>query len=127
MELNAENVEIVFLACLYKDGEDTSSAKIVQGVMMKVGFDPQKLEKCKADIQDLLSQCHPNFMADSKAQGWSFLNFCQDKNDNQWTGFHAACDNLICLGMAIDKVKFLLPREVWSALPGGVPYLQILN
>jgi hypothetical protein len=127
MELTSENVEKVLLKCLFKDGEDTSNAKIVHGVMMNVGFHPERLEENKADIIDMLSQCHPNFMSNSESKGWSFLMFCQDKNENQWTGLHSMCDNLICLGMAIDKVKFMLPRELWVALPGGVPYLQIIN
>lgn len=127
MKLTGTNVEKLFLECLYQDGEDTSNAKIVEGVMMKVGFKPEALETHKTEIEDLLSQCHPNFMSNSEAQGWSFLNFCQDKDEEQWTGMHAMCDNLICLGLAIDKVKFLLPREFWKALPGSVPYIQILN
>lgn len=127
MKLSGTNVEKLFIECLYDDGEDTSNAKMVEGVMMKAGFNPARLEKNKKDIEDLLSQCHPNFMISSKSQGWSFLNFCQDKDNEQWTGIHAMCDNLICLGLAIDKVKFLLPRELWETLPGSVPYLQILN
>jgi hypothetical protein len=127
MELTSTNVENLFLKCLWGDNADTENAKKVNGVQMNVGFNPKALEEHKAEIEDLLNQCHPNFMANSEAKGWSFLNFCQDRNDEQWTGFHRICDCLICMGLAIDKIKFLLPREVWKALPGGVPYLQILN
>jgi hypothetical protein len=127
MKLTSENVEKTFIACLFDSDSDTSNAKLVHGVMMKVGFHPERLEKHRFEITELLLQCHNDFMESSEAKGMSFLNFCQDKNGELWTGVHQACDQLICLGMAIDKVVFLLPREVWSALPGGMPYLQIKN
>lgn len=125
MKLIATNVENLFLSCLYKKGEDASNALIVQGVKLKVGFNPERIQENKTEIENLLSQCHTNFFDSSEAKGWTFLNFCLDKNEEQWTGVHAVCDNLICLGLAIDKVQFLLPREVWDVLPGGVPFLQI--
>lgn len=127
MKLTSPNVEALFLSCLFKKEEDTSNAKLVEGVKMKVGFNPLKLEESKKDIEDLLSQCHPNFMANTEAGGWSFLNFCQDKDDDLWTGVHAIMDQLICLGLAIGKVEFLMPKEYWEALPGGMPYIKILQ
>lgn len=125
MKLTAQNVEDVFLACLYKDGEDTSKAITVEGVMMKVGFNPERLEKNREQIINLLSQCHDDFFEDGPAKGMTFLNFCQDRDNELWTGVHAVCDNLICLGLAIKKVVILLPRAFWGALPGGMPYLAI--
>jgi hypothetical protein len=127
MKLTAQNVEQLFLACLFKEGEDTSKAVTVHSVMMKVGFHPERLEENHFAITELLLQCHENFMETSEAQGYSFLAFCEDKNGEQWTGMHSVCDNLICLGLAIEKVVFLLPREFWHALPGGMPYIQIKN
>ena len=79
----------------------------------------------KTEIENLLSQCDPTFFDTSEGKGWSFLNFCQDGKGELWTGVHKICDCLICLGLAIGKVNFLLPRELWDVLPGGVPYLQI--
>ena len=127
MKLTPQNVEETFIACLFKEGEDTSNAVKVHGVMMNVGFHPQRLEENRFKITELLLQCHENFMESSEAKGYSFLAFCEDKNGEQWTGLHAVCDNLICLGLAIEKVVFLLPREVWQMLPGGMPYIQIKN
>ena len=95
--------------------------------MRNVGFRPERLELNRFAIIELLLQCNENFMETSKAKGYSFLAFCEDKNGEQWTGMHSVCDNLICLGLAIDKIVFLFPREIWSALPGGMPYLQIKN
>lgn len=126
MELTPKNVEDLFLECLWGDEENTEGAKLIEGVMMKVGFHPEKLEENKEKIVELLDQCHPNFKTSSGSQGWSFLQFTLNKDDEVWTGEHRMCDLLICLGMGIDKVAFNLPRDYWKVLPGGVPYLQIL-
>lgn len=32
---------------------------------------------------------------------------------------------LMILGLGIGKVVYCLPREVWSVLPGGVPYFMV--
>jgi hypothetical protein len=34
-------------------------------------------------------------------------------------------DQLFTLGIAIEKVSFQLPREMWNVLPGGMPYLVV--
>ncbi len=32
---------------------------------------------------------------------------------------------LVVLGIASGFVKYPMPREMWSALPGGMPYIVI--
>ena len=115
------------MACLFKNGEDTKNAVKVHGVMMEVGFHPERLEENRFTIIELLLQCHEDFMESGEAKGTTFLNFLVNKDNEQWTDMHFTCDNLICLGLAIGKVQFLLPREVWALLPGAMPYLQIKN
>jgi len=55
----------------------------------------------------------------------SFLNMCIDKNGNQWADLHRTMDELVALGIATGKLSFLIPREMWSILPGGMPYLIV--
>jgi hypothetical protein len=57
------------------------------------------------------------------AGGATFLNACVDKNGTQW-GEHRNIDQLLCLGIAIGKVSFPMPKEMWSMLPGGMPFVQ---
>ena len=56
--------------------------------------------------------------------GWSFLALCMDKNGEIW-GEHESVEELICLGIAIGMVGYSTPREMWSILPGGMPYIWI--
>jgi len=61
----------------------------------------------------------------SRGGGWSFLNLCSTKDEKQWTGLHERMEQLICLGMAIGKVSYCCPREMWPSLLGGMPYVRI--
>lgn len=57
----------------------------------------------------------------SDGGGWSFLNACVESNGTLW-GQHADVEALMALGIATDLVKYNVPRELWSELPGGMPY-----
>jgi hypothetical protein len=132
LTLTAENVSQTVKDCLYADedvkrmGRDATLAKAImaEGVVSKFGFDPSKVEANKARIVELLSQLDDNFHQD-KGGGHTFLNACMDRNGEQWAE-HTNVDQLICLGLAIGKVKFCLPRDAWGALPGGMPYFVVL-
>lgn len=124
MELLSENVESIFLKCLFKDGENTDEAIIADGITAKMGFHPDRLKENESNIIDMLQQLPDSFQK-SGGGGMSFLNACTDKNGNQWTGMHRMMESLFCLGMAIGKVEYCVPREYWGALPGGMPYLVV--
>lgn len=126
--LTAEAVEKIFTDCLFKAEEIIDGKPIVEpvkteGVMLNVGFHPERLEKYKDEIISLL-ECLPKQFMQEYGGGWTFLNACVDNEDNQW-GEHHNIDQLISLGIAIGKVAFLMPRPMWSAFPGGMPYFVV--
>ena len=123
-KLTSDRVTKTFLDCLFREGEDTSNHIRAVGIMTSVGFHPERLASHKTEIEEMLGEL-PNGFQRSGGGGWTFLNACNDKNGNQWTGLHQIMEQLFLLGIAIDKVKFQLPREVWSILPGGMPYLIV--
>jgi hypothetical protein len=57
--------------------------------------------------------------------GASFMNACMTVEGELW-GQHQNIDELLCLGLAINKVKFFIPKEMWSALPGGMPFFVVI-
>ena len=124
--LSSENVERIFLDCLFKDEEYKSKAVIVEGIITNFGFHPERLETHKDDIHTMLKEL-PNEFQQKGGGGWTFLNACNDKNGDQWTDFHKSMEQLMCLGIAIGKCKIQLPKEIWSALPGGMPYFTVLE
>ncbi len=123
-ELNAERVEKVFLDCLFRNGEDTSNLVRAEGITTTVGFHPERLEGHKVEIETMLNELPDEFKKSGGGDG-SFLNACNDKHGNQWTGFHVRMEQLFQLGIAIGKVEYLMRRELWGALPGGMPYYII--
>jgi hypothetical protein len=127
MELTSDNVEEVFSHCLFVNNEDPSKKINIEGVKTHVSFNKDKLALHKQDIESMLFNIHPSFMSSSDAGGWSFLNFCFDKDEQPWTGLQVTADCLICMGLAINKVEFIMPRHVWSKVGVIACYLQILN
>lgn len=140
--LNAENVSTVFSEVLFQDGElpelpsgtgiegisaflqDEGIEFIVgRGIMATVFFHKGRLEGARDRVKDMLRQLPSSF--DRKLSGGgSFLNGCMDRDGNQW-GEHTHMDFLFSLGMGLGLVTCVFPREVWPALPGGVPYYAI--
>ena len=123
MNLSSENVNDVFMNCLFKEGENTEIHKIGSGVRMNVGFHPERLSKSESNIIEMLNEL-PDSFKKTGGGGMSFLNMCVDNKGVQW-GDHSSIDQLICLGSAIGKVVFPMPKEMWDILPGGVPYVTV--
>ena len=131
MLLTAENVDTVFKDCLFKDDEiEEGRPKFpyteAQGITMRIGFHTERLQGHKEDIHSMLKALPKEFM-EGTGGGWTFLNACNDCNDVQWTGEHRRMEQLFLLGLAIEKVKCMMPREIWNTLPGGVPYYMVLK
>ena len=122
--LTAENVEAVFMACLFKAGEDTSNRIVAEGLVVTVGFHPGRIEEHRQEIHDMLAELPDQFKM-SGGEGYSFSEACVDKHGNQWTGLHQTMEQLFQLGMAIGEVEYTLPRDMWSIFPGGVPFMTV--
>lgn len=119
-----EHVQAVFMACLFKDGEDTSDHIVADGIVQTVGFHPGRIEEHRQEIHNMLAELPDEFRA-SNGGGSSFLNACMNKHGNQWTGVHQTQEQLVQLGIAIGEVEYCLPRDMWKILPGGMPYIAV--
>lgn len=115
-------VEEVLQECL---GEKQDGL-VIDMPVDSVAFDPAKIEQNKTLIFKMLMEL-PTQFRQSDGGGWSFLQACMDRHDNQWTSFHRTMGFLFALGEAAGFVKPLLPRDMWQMLPGGMPYYVILD
>jgi hypothetical protein len=118
--LTADRVEAIFADCLAPGADGVT----VEGIVGTAVFDQDALTAWTADICALLAEL-PDQYRKSGGGGWSFLNACDDRHGNQWTGFHRTMEHLFMLGLGIGKVELLMPRELWDALPGGMPYYAV--
>jgi hypothetical protein len=124
IKLNPEAVTTIFMDCLFGEAEDHTHHVAAHGVVMNVGFHPGRLESHRAEIRALLDELPVEFRADGGG-GWSFLNMALTKDNQQWTGEHHVMEQLVLLGIGINYVQCLVPREMWAMLPGGMPYYTV--
>lgn len=140
--IDVEQLEAIVKDCLYNDDEigDPAtenvqlplSAVMVQGILHTYGFHPERLESHREEVTKMLQSLPLAFRPASVevdgvqgGGGWSFLNACQDANDVQWTGMHLMMEQLFALGIGLGIAAWLMPREMWSAFPGGMPYVVV--
>lgn len=123
MQLTAENVHTILMDCLFRNGEDSTVHVEAEGVLLYLGFHPERLTSHNNDIDDMINQLPAQFK-DIAGGGSSFLNACNTANGSQW-GEHSNIDELVCLGIAIGRISYPLPREIWPDLPGGMPYFVV--
>ena len=129
--IDSQEVEEVFQGCLYKEDEIKgidgvpADAVIVEGIINKFGFHPGRLEEQRTKVTEWLKALPYQFRKGVGGDGWSFLNACNQENGVQWTGLHENMEQLFCLGMGLGLVECQTSREMWSSLPGGMPYYVI--
>lgn len=126
MKLAADNVDFIFRDCLFRKDEDTADAVKTEGITSKVWFHPDRLESHKTEIAEMCGELPDNFKA-SSGGGWSFLNLCINRFQEQWTGEYRQMEQLLVLGLASGRIQLLTRRELWEMFPGGMPYVVIVD
>lgn len=122
-----ERVAKVFTDCLFRedeigsDGKSKPEAVIIKGIMGTYGLHKDRLQTHKEEVRAILNEMPPEFHK-ATGGGATFLNLCMDKHGAQW-GEHANMEQLVILGMALKMATYSLPKELWSVLPGGMPYV----
>ena len=127
LKLTTENVEKIFLDCFLPENyTDDTKVILVNAVTGNFGFDPEKIEKHAVDIQQMISQLSSKF--DEANQGYSFMNLpFKGENDEPW-GQQINGDHLMALGLASGWMMLTFEdRDMWSILPGAVPYVYRLD
>jgi hypothetical protein len=125
--LTANEVEGIILACLLGHAPvEGDSYVIAHSIVRNFCFSKDKIEKYAERIGWLLHQLPQQFLEETEGGGggWSFLNACMTKNGELW-GQQRDVEALLVLGVAAGWASIQLPREIWSILPGGVPYFVV--
>lgn len=140
--LAPEHVHLVLGHCLFRDDELAEApddpeappelsalpddAVIVEMIMRSYAFHPGRLEEAKLVIRAMLGELPLPFqMPPAGGGGWSFLQACVDRYDEMWTGEHRTMEALFALGTAAGLVTCPIPRDMWGALHGSMPYYAI--
>ena len=128
MKKKKKKVKAIFTDCLYTEAELNGNNKpnyaiYAEGITLNVNFNPEKIKQYKNKISLLLDELPKEFKK-TEGGGWSFLKMPFDKNEHQW-GEQSDAQQLLLLGLATGKAKYLFPRELCIILPGSVPYIVI--
>lgn len=129
MELNYANLNAVFSDCLFTADEvkakqlQPGDYVAVQGVVNNVGFHPERLESHREDIASMLLQLPDAFLS-TGGGGMSMLQMPFTKDGTQY-GEQSDAEKLYMLGKGLELADFLMPREMWSMMPGGLPYIVV--
>lgn len=122
-------VEAMFMECLFKSDElvngkpaDGLEPVVAEGVMQTVGFHPARIAAARPRVVEVIKRMDDNFLK-AKGGGWSFLNLCNDRDGRQWANLHRTMEQFVQLAIGCGLGGYLLPREVWPAMPGGMPYV----
>lgn len=123
--LTAERVSTIFTDCLFKSKELPVKEYVpAPGITTNIGFHPERIASYRSEIIKMLDEL-PDEFHEASGGGMSFLNACNNKYGEQWTGMHQTMERLFQLGIAIGKVSCLTSREMWAASPGGMPYYVV--
>jgi hypothetical protein len=130
--IDAAKVDTAFRASLYREpelrdlpeGRPPEDAILVEGITGRYGFHPARLEGQRASVTAWLKAL-PHTFRKNEGGGWSFLQACYQQDGVQW-GEHRNMEQLFCLGIGLGLAECQVPRELWSALPGGMPYYVLL-
>lgn len=104
------------------NGNPPEDAVLSRGVVRNFAFHPKRLAEKREEIAGLVREIVPDEFLPGKGGGHSFLALCMDREGRQW-GEHQHMEVLVCLAQAVGLARYCLPKELWSSLPGGVPYI----
>ena len=102
--------------------DDANQTILVEGIAHSFVFDANLLASEKNHIEELLASLPTNFN-----QGRPFLEMYCTRTGRAWTNSPTTLEKLLALGMAIGKVSYTHPKNIWWALSGGMPYITINN
>lgn len=127
--IDPQRVEEVYVGSLAEDLDPKSEHYVVvDGVIGQTAFDKRRLALHADDVKGWLEQLPMAYRPPNigGGGGWSFLNACDLADGTQWTGLHLRMDQLFQLGIGLDMAAWLMPRELWPSMPGGMPYVAVI-
>jgi hypothetical protein len=132
MEISPDNLAVkvdeIVGDCLFTETELAQPdahkrAVLAQGIVRNFGFHPERLEENRTRVAKALNLL-PDAFFSKGGGGMSFLNACETRDGTLW-GEHRSMEALFVLGIALNLASYSAPREIWSILPGRMPYITI--
>lgn len=116
-----ERVNAIMHDSLHRDDESTDAGVRADGIMRNFCFHPGRLESHRGEVIDILRKMPEAFFSHGGG-GWSFLNLCMTKDGEHWAE-HPTMEALCVLAFALKLGRWVMPKDFWVAMPGGMPYV----
>ena len=122
--LSSENIHRLLGKCLYKQKElDKLENPVpvehifIDGITRNFGFHPERIKKHQSEILAMIEQVNPDTMSDLGI----------NKAGKKWTEDSSAVEELMVLGMAIKKIRYMSCRNDQWVIPQHteVPFLMM--
>ena len=124
--ISATRVHEIFLDCLHRQTPEDSDPCIgIYDVKHVIGFVPSKIEEHREEIYQILQELPDPFFEDIGG-GYSFMQLPFTKTGEQW-GEQTNGNELMGLGLATGYMQYMFSIQMWSALPGRVPYIILFR
>jgi hypothetical protein len=117
-QIDPNRVEAILVEAL----TDPPAGDVIRGILHSYSLDVAKVASHRGEIVAMLEQWPEEFF-DNGGGGWTFLNLCETRDGVLWTGLHLRCEQLCVLADVLGLLSYPLPRDMWSMMPGGLPYV----
>lgn len=112
---------------LMENGTPPEDGLVVETVMATVMLNKDRVAEHVDDISVMLDQL-PDIFKEGSGEGGSVVLAHQTADGEDWTHeLDGRIDMLLALGLSVGKVKFVLPRDLWSVLPDSYPFFVVLS
>jgi len=122
----ATTVHELMKLCLFKDAEldggPPKDAIFVQGIVQSFALHKGRIEENKDILRKLAKEIIKDEFLKNGGGGFTFLHLPQSRDGELWCEQRTA-EALFCLCKAAGFAEYCIPRDLWPALPGGVPYV----
>lgn len=123
--LTADRLRSVWGRCVRNENPTNPRLTTVAAWMFKHTLSIRRLQEHREEIIRMLLSLHDDFRADSRGGGGSVVMAMVRGNGKRWTDDPKDVEKLIALGLGVGLLTFPAPREQWSRLPGGLPYIRV--
>lgn len=119
-QLTATRVEEIFEDCLHSEADGVPPTQI-EGITETAEFNLNRLNQHADEIEQMLGELLIGF----RYGGMAFRDFCCNQQGGQWTLYQHIMEHLLLLGLALDKIEIMTPRNIWPSLANGGPIITI--
>jgi len=117
--ISAERVDAIFKDCLTKKSNIDVPIEI-KGLSNNYILNSHAVEMHSNEIKRMIDELRV-----CTGSSFSFFELSATRDGTQWTRHHQKVEKLMVLGLAINRLKYESPREMWPSNPGGLPFVVI--